>query len=192
MIRHLSIDIETYSSVSIRDAGLYKYVQSGDFKVLLFAYSFDGEYPKIIDLAQGEHIPLDVQIALFSPEVIKHAYNAAFEWYCLSKHFQVRAQEKWLSQWRCTMVHGLYCGMIGGLGKVGEALGLPADKQKDRIEVGDEVQRDGHKFIVTKIIDDTWFDGVDANGTPIAVIIANVTKTGKHYDIASILEAMRE
>lgn len=129
----MSIDIETYSSISIRDAGLYKYVQSGDFKVLLFAYSFDGEMPKIIDLAQGEQIPLDVQIALFSPEVIKHAYNAAFEWYCLSKHFQVRAQEKWLSQWRCTMVHGLYCGMIGGLGKVGEALGLPADKQKDRI-----------------------------------------------------------
>ena len=130
---HMSIDIETYSSVSIKDAGLYKYVQSGDFKVLLFAYSFDGEVPKIIDLAQGEQIPLDVQIALFSPEVVKHAYNAAFEWYCLSKHFQVRAQEKWLSQWRCTMVHGLYCGMIGGLGKVGEALGLPADKQKDRI-----------------------------------------------------------
>lgn len=129
----MSIDIETYSSVSIRDAGLYKYVQSGDFKVLLFAYSFDGEEPKIVDLEQGEHIPLDVQIALFSPEVVKHAYNAAFEWYCLSKHFQVRAQEKWLSQWRCTMVHGLYCGMIGGLGKVGEALGLPADKQKDRI-----------------------------------------------------------
>ena len=66
-------------------------------------------------------------------------------------------------------------------------------KQKDRIEVGDEVQRDGHKFIVTKIIDDTWFDGIDANGTTtIAMIIANVTKTGKHYDIASILEAMRE
>lgn len=132
-MRHMSIDIETYSSVSIRDAGLYKYVQSGDFKVLLFAYSFDGEEPKIVDLEQGEHIPLDVQIALFSPEVIKHAYNAAFEWYCLSKHFQVRVQEKWLSQWRCTMVHGLYCGLIGGLGKVGEALGLPADKQKDRI-----------------------------------------------------------
>jgi DNA polymerase len=129
----MSIDIETYSSISILDAGLYKYVQSGDFKVLLFAYSFDGEYPKIIDLAQGEQIPLDVQIALFSPDVIKHAYNAAFEWYCLSKHFQVRAQEKWLCQWRCTMVHGLYCGLIGGLGKVGEALGLPADKQKDRI-----------------------------------------------------------
>ncbi len=133
VMRHMSIDIETYSSVNIKDAGLYRYVQSGDFKVLLFAYSFDGEYPKIIDLAQGEQIPLDVQIALFSPDVIKHAYNAAFEWYCLSKHFQVRAQEKWLCQWRCTMVHRLYCGLIGGLGKIGEALGLPADKQKDRI-----------------------------------------------------------
>lgn len=129
----MSIDIETYSSVNIKDAGLYKYVQSGDFKVLLFAYSFDGGYPKIVDLAQGEQIPLDVQIALFSPEVIKHAYNAAFEWYCLSKHFQVGAQEKWLCQWRCTMVHGLYCGMIGGLGKVGEALGLPEDKKKQKI-----------------------------------------------------------
>lgn len=148
-MRHMSIDIETYSSVNIKDAGLYKYVQSGDFKVLLFAYSFGGEPPRagvaqcaegakgngvhVVDLAQGEQIPLDIQIALFSPEVIKHAYNAAFEWYCLSKHFQVRAQEKWLSQWRCTMVHGLYCGMIGGLAKIGEALGLPADKQKDKI-----------------------------------------------------------
>ena len=133
MIRHMSIDIETYSSVNIKDAGLYKYVQSGDFKVLLFAYSFDGDAPKIVDLAQGEQIPMDAQVALFSPEVTKHAYNAAFEWYCLAKHFRASAPEKWLPQWRCTMVHGLYCGLIGGLGKVGEALGLPEDKKKQKI-----------------------------------------------------------
>lgn len=132
-MRHMSIDIETYSSVNIKDAGLYKYVQSGDFKVLLFAYSFDGDAPKIVDLAQGEQIPMDAQVALFSPEVTKHAHNAAFEWYCLSKYFHVSDPAAWLSQWRCTMVHGLYCGMIGGLAKIGEALGLPADKQKDRI-----------------------------------------------------------
>jgi DNA polymerase len=132
-MRHLSIDIETYSSVSIKEAGLYKYVQSADFRVLLFAYSFDGEPVKIIDLARGEKIPLDLQIALFSDDVVKHAYNAAFEWYCLSKHFGISDPSIWLRQWRCTMVHGLYCGLIGGLGKVGEALGLPPDKQKDRI-----------------------------------------------------------
>lgn len=132
-MRHMSIDIETYSSVNLKDAGLYKYVQSGDFQVLLFAYSFDGSYPNIIDLAQGEQIPSEVRIALFSDEVIKHAYNAAFEWYCLSRHFGVNAPKYWLRQWRCTMVHGLYCGMISGLGKIGAALGLPADKQKDKI-----------------------------------------------------------
>lgn len=101
---HMSIDIETRSSVDIKKAGLYKYVQSGDFQVLLFAYSFDGQQPVCIDLANGEQIPLDVQIALFSLEYVKHAYNAAFEWYCLSKHFQVKAPEKWLSQWRCICV----------------------------------------------------------------------------------------
>ncbi|MCR4646263.1 MAG: DNA polymerase [Oscillospiraceae bacterium] len=129
----MSIDIETYSSVNIKDAGLYKYVQSGDFKILLFAYAFDGSMPVVIDLAQGEQIPMDAQVALFSPEVTKHAYNAAFEWYCLSKHFHVSDPAAWLSQWCCTMVHGLYCGLIGGLAKVGEALGLPKDKQKDKI-----------------------------------------------------------
>lgn len=133
MIRHMSIDIETYSSVNIKDAGLYKYVQSGDFKVLLFAYSFDGSMPVVIDLAQGEQIPMDAQVALFSPEVTKHAYNAAFEWYCLSKYFHVSDPAAWLSQWCCTMVHGLYCGLIGSLAKVGEALGLPEDKKKQKI-----------------------------------------------------------
>jgi DNA polymerase len=129
----MSIDIETYSDVNIKKAGLYRYVQSPAFRVLLFAYSFDGEPPDIIDLANGGAIPLDLRTALFSPDVVKHAYNAAFEWYCLSKHFGVKEPAKWLSQWRCTMVHGLYCGLIGGLGKVGEILGLPEDKQKDRV-----------------------------------------------------------
>ncbi len=133
MIRHLSIDIETYSDESIKKAGLYRYVQSRAFRILLLAYSFDGEPPDIIDLANGETIPAELRTALFSPEVVKHAYNAAFEWYCLSKYFGTKKPEEWLSQWRCTMVHGLYCGLIGGLGKVGEVLGLPADKQKDRI-----------------------------------------------------------
>lgn len=138
-MRHLSIDIETYSDVNIKKAGLYRYVQSPAFRVLLFAYSFDvgtNEFvqaPQIVDLARGEKLPESVSAALFSPDVVKHAYNAAFEWYCLSKHFGLKEPEKWLPQWRCTMVHGLYCGLIGGLGKVGEVLGLPADKQKDKI-----------------------------------------------------------
>lgn len=123
---HLSIDIETRSSVDISKAGLYKYAQSSDFGVLLFAYKMDKEDVKIIDLACGEHISPKIIDALRDPSVIKHAYNAAFEWYCLN---QV-GYETPIDQWRCTMMHGLYCGYTAGLGATGKAIGLPEDKRK--------------------------------------------------------------
>lgn len=129
-MKHLSIDIETYSSVDIKKSGLYKYVQSEDFQILLFAYSVDGGEAQCIDLVSGEEIPFDIKIAMLSPEVEKHAYNAAFEWYCLSKYLRAPNPNLWLSQWRCTMLHGLYCGYPGGLSAVGAALGMPEDKKK--------------------------------------------------------------
>lgn len=129
-MEHLSIDIETYSSVDIKKSGLYKYVQSDDFQVLLFAYSVDGGEVQIIDLINGEEIPFNIKIAMLSPDVVKHAFNAAFEWYCLSKYLNVPNPELWLSQWRCTMVHGLYCGYPGSLSAVGQALGMSEDKKK--------------------------------------------------------------
>lgn len=127
---HLSIDLETYSSVDIKKSGLYKYVQSPDFEILLFAYSMNGQPVKIVDLKQGESIPMEVYSALFDPSVTKHAYNAAFEWYCLSKHFAYTDPFSWLAQWRCTQIHGLYLGYPAGLAALGEALGLPSDKKK--------------------------------------------------------------
>lgn len=129
MSRRLSIDIETYSSVDIAKSGLYKYVQSDDFEILLFAYSMDGGDVQIMDLACGEQLPDQIVQAMFDPEVLKHAYNAAFEWYCLSKYFKIDPIP-WLSQWRCTMLHGLYCGYTAGLAATGEALGLPQEKRK--------------------------------------------------------------
>lgn len=125
MIKTLNIDIETFSSVDIKKAGLYKYVQSPDFQILLFAYSINGGPTLIVDLAQGEQIPQEIITALGDPNVIKHAYNAAFEWYSLSKFFYTP-----LEQWRCTMFHGLYCGYTAGLGPTAVALGLPQDKRK--------------------------------------------------------------
>ena len=127
MIHHLSIDLETYSSVPIAKAGAYKYIQSPDFEILLFAYSVDGGPVEIVDLAQGEFLPDWLYEAVKSPEYIKHAYNAAFEWYCLSKFYGFLLP---VEQWRDTMLHGLYCGYTAGLDATGKALGLPAEKQK--------------------------------------------------------------
>lgn len=125
-MHHLSIDLETYSSVPIAKAGAQKYIQSPDFEILLFAYSLDGGGVQIIDLAQGELLPQWLASALSDPQYIKHAYNASFEWGCLSKFMGTLP----IDQWRCTMFHGLYCGYTAGLDATGKALGLPADKQK--------------------------------------------------------------
>lgn len=136
-MRHLSVDIETFSSVPLAKAGLYKYAQSSDFQVLLIAWSLDGAPVQVMDLTVGT-IPPPLQSALFDPDTVKHAYNAAFEWYCLSRFFCVPEpgrgfgfdRNQWLRQWRCTRLHGLYCGYTASLDATGKALGLPQDKQK--------------------------------------------------------------
>ncbi len=125
-MQHLSIDIETRSSADIGKTGLYRYAQDKDFGILLFAYKLDGSPVEIVDLECGEEIPDQVIRYLEDPSVIKHAYNAAFEWYCLNQ----AGYRTPLEQWKCTMIHGLYCGYTAGLDATGKAIGLPQDKQK--------------------------------------------------------------
>ena len=126
MKHHLSIDIETRSSVDLSKAGLYKYAQSPDFGILLFAYQLNDNPVGILDFTKNENLPIIILRALSDPKVIKHAYNAAFEWYCLNRV----GYETPIEQWRCTMAHGLYCGYTAGLDATGKAIGLPQDKQK--------------------------------------------------------------
>lgn len=95
---------------------------------MLFAYSIDFGEVTVIDLAQGQVIPDSVVAALSDPDVIKHAYNAAFEWFCLNQ----AGYKTPIDQWRCTMFHAMYLGYPAGLAATGRALGLPEDVQKDR------------------------------------------------------------
>lgn len=127
MIHHLSIDLETYSSVNIKKSGAQAYFRSPDFEILLFAYSLDGGPVSVIDMACGERIPWWLYDALTNPDYIKHAYNAPFEWGCLNRYLGIKLPP---SQWRDTMLHGLYCGYTAGLSATGQALGLPEDKKK--------------------------------------------------------------
>lgn len=126
-MEHLSIDIETYSDIDLGKSGLYKYVQSPDFQILLFAYSVDFGEPEIVDLACGEKIPDHIVAAMSDPAVTKHAFNAAFEIVCLSKFYHIIP-----NQWKCTMVWAYYLRYSGGLANVNEQLRIPSDKAKDR------------------------------------------------------------
>lgn len=126
-MRHLNIDIETYSPNDI-SFGVYKYSESEEFEILLFSYAYDFGEVHVVDLASGEKIPDEVIKDLRNPEVIKHAYNAQFEITCLNR----AGYDTPVEQWRCTMIHGAYLGYPMGLAKLGKALGLPQDKLKDK------------------------------------------------------------
>ena len=101
-------------------------VMHSHFEILLFAYRYGDESVQIVDLSQGEKIPDKIVEDLSNPEIVKHAYNAAFEWYCLN----IAGYKTPLCQWKCTMIHGLYCGYTAGLDATGKAIGLPQDKRK--------------------------------------------------------------
>lgn len=125
-MKHLSIDIETSSDVDIRKCGAFKYAESEAFRIMLLAYAFDDEPVEVIDLEKGEEIPLFLLQALQDKEVIKHAYNASFEWLCLNR----AGYKTSIDQWQCDMIHAMYLGFPAGLEATGEAVGLPEDKKK--------------------------------------------------------------
>ena len=137
MKRSLAIDIESYSSVDLQNAGVYAYVDAPDFEILLIAYKFDeADEITVIDLTSypDRVIGIDLDFdypefwrALTDPDVIKTAYNANFERTALSKFFDEPMPPE---QWKCTAVHAATLGLPRSLGDVGEALGLPQDKQK--------------------------------------------------------------
>ncbi len=131
----LHIDIETYSSASLIEGGVYRYAESPDFELLLVAYQFEGlnPAPRIVDLASGESLPYEVMDALQDPKVLKIAHNATFERVCFSNYLRRlgKLQEgQWLDpyQWLCTMVQCYRCGLPGKLEDAGAVLGF--EKQK--------------------------------------------------------------
>lgn len=145
-MRELDIDIETYSSVYLPKAGVYKYSESEDFEVLLFAYSADGGPVQVVDLAQGDTIPTDVLKALTDDSVLKWAHNCAFERVCLSAYLRRNYPQYFRSYsvpedsvgnyldpaaWRCSMIWASYLGLPRSLKGVGAVLKLTEQKMEE-------------------------------------------------------------
>ncbi|MEI1258344.1 DNA polymerase [Blautia sp. JLR.GB0024] len=143
----MNVDIETYSDVDIKTAGAYAYAESPAFEILLIAYKIDNGPVKVLDLTQKKLKGVQGSLLndkqkrfhadckefydiLLNPEYVKTAYNANFERTCLAAYLKMPMPPE---QWRCTAVHAATLGLPATLGAVGEALGLPEDKQKDKI-----------------------------------------------------------
>lgn len=127
----LSIDLETYSDVSLKDCGVYKYVESPNFAILLCSFSYNGGPVETYELACGDELPQSFIDALTDSNIIKEAHNAQFERVCLTKYLYGN-YENFLdpAQWFCTMAHASILGLPSSLEKVGAALGLAEDKKK--------------------------------------------------------------
>lgn len=131
----LTIDLETYSPQDIKKVGAYRYAQDQDFEILLCSAAVNDGRVQLTDTTDNGIIGLAaLKPLLFDPRFTKRAWNAAFEWWCLSEYFHLSQQdrEKWLEQWQDSMVHAMYCGLPGSLKEAGKALELPEDKAKMR------------------------------------------------------------
>ena len=132
MGRILEMDIESFSDVDLIKCGVYAYADSPAFEILLFAYSFDGGETQIIDLAQGEKLPAEVEEAIFDVSVTKTAYNANFERTCLSKYFGRYIPPE---SWHCSAVQAAMLALPRSLEDVGRVLGLDEQKMKEGKEL---------------------------------------------------------
>ena len=127
-MKKISIDIETFSSVDLGKCGVYKYAESEDFEILLFAYSIDDGEVKVIDLSNDEIIPAKILSALSDESIEKWAFNANFERVCLSRFLGEKLKPQ---GWRCTMIWSAYLGLPLSLEKVGEVLKLNKQKMNE-------------------------------------------------------------
>lgn len=135
-IKTLSIDLETFSDVDLSKCGVYKYVESPAFEILLFGVSVNGGDVAVYDLAQGEEIPAEILSALTDNFVTKWAFNATFERVCLSKHLGLPSGEHLNPQsWRCSMIWSAYMGLPLSLAGAGAVLGLQEQKLKEGKEL---------------------------------------------------------
>lgn len=126
MANILFIDVETYSSVDIKESGAYKYIESPDFEILIVGYAINDGPVKIIDLAQGEELPEEFEELLLDGDCVKVAHNAVFERLSFKRiGYNIPAE-----QWYCTSVKAAYCGLPLSLDGVSKALNL-TDKKLD-------------------------------------------------------------
>jgi DNA polymerase len=131
-ITSLSLDLESFSSINLTKAGVYRYVESPDFEILLFGYSVNGGTVQVVDVSCGEKIPGEIINALTDETVIKWAFNSNFERVCLSRYLGYPTGEYMNpSSWRCTMVWSAYMGLPLSLEGVGAVLNLGEQKLKE-------------------------------------------------------------
>lgn len=145
-IKSFSLDLETFSDVDLKKSDVYRYAESPNFEILLFAYSEDNGHVQVVDLARDEKVPEHILAALADETITKWAYNASFERVCLSywlkKNYPCYFKSygsaedtvgNYLnpSSWKCSRIWGAYMGLPLSLEGIGSVLKLNDQKMKE-------------------------------------------------------------
>ena len=145
-INMITIDIETRSDKDISKCGVYAYIDTPYFDILLFAYSIDEQPVQVVDMANGEEIPESILAALADENVVKRAFNCNFERVCLSKYLRENHPQYFQSysidedtvgdflnpeSWHCSMIHARTLGLPSSLAEVGKVLGIEQQKMTE-------------------------------------------------------------
>lgn len=128
--RVLFLDTETYSSIDIKKAGAFKYMEAPDFEILLLPYAWNDDPVRVLDLtdpADREELP-DIIAGLQDPDTIKVAHNSAFERAAYHRAFGFyQPPEEWVD----TMILAAYNGLPMSLDAAGAALQIEQQKLKE-------------------------------------------------------------
>ncbi|MEW6955371.1 DNA polymerase [Trueperella pyogenes] len=187
-MKHLSLDLETFSPTDLTKAGVYRYAEDPAFEIVLFGYSVDGAPARVIDLASGEQIPEEILLVLTDAGVVKSAFNAAFERVCLSsflrRHHPRLLENGFLdpSQWRCTMVWAASLGLPMSLDGVAKALHLDAQKDqagKRLIRRFSVPSKDGGRVLPSQD-PVAWMEFISYNAMDVDVEVALNRRLAKH------------
>lgn len=135
-MRHLFLDFETFSATDILSCGSYKYMEDPEFLILLMAYAYDDEPVKQLDFEAPDFIPQSLIDALTDPNIVKHAWNTAFERNAIHTQWGIYSPPE---QWVDDMIVASYNGLPRSLEAAGKAIGLAEDKQK--LKTGKELIR---------------------------------------------------
>ena len=145
-INMITIDIETRSDKDISKCGVYAYIDTPYFDILLFAYSIDEQPVQVVDMANGEEIPESILAALADENVVKRAFNCNFERVCLSKYLRENHPQYFQSysidedtvgdflnpeSWHCSMIHARTLGLPSSLAEFGKVLGIEQQKMTE-------------------------------------------------------------
>jgi len=131
----LHYDYETKNELDLTEVGVDLYSSHESARVLMCSWRLDDGQTDLWVPAEGQKCPGDLKEALLDPNVLKVAFNAAFERHIdnrvLPRQFpEIFGQlEVPITSYRCSMALAYMFSFMGGLDDVGEQMGLKHQKR---------------------------------------------------------------